>query len=353
MIEKNTYEVLRDLMLIPGLSGFEDKVAKYLKETYQELGLEPEIDIFGNVITKIEGTNPEAPVVMVFAHMDTMGFMVKTIEENGLMHIERVGGISEKTLSAAAVQIQTRNGDMVDGYFMVRGHHTTPPEEKYVVDKYPTLLLDIGVESAEEVKALGIEIGSPVVHKPNCVKLQGTRLYGTALDNRKGCTTLVKVAEYLQDKKLEPTVYLVHTVQEEYSIRGAIIAARKIKPQMAICVDGGGGEVGKGVGVSRYNFHGRGTLNGTIPHPEMVRRVEAAAERAGIPLQWTAALGALTDMAYVQYEGDGVAGIDLGAPGKGAHHQAETCDWTDIDKTAELIVAVLEDIKGHVDLRRG
>ena len=89
---------LKDTAMIPALAGYEQKLAAYMKKEFESLGYATEIDTFGNCIAKLEGTDPEAPVVMVFAHMDSLGFVVRYIEEDGFIRIERLGGIPEKVL---------------------------------------------------------------------------------------------------------------------------------------------------------------------------------------------------------------------------------------------------------------
>lgn len=355
---------LRDMMLIPALAGHEQKMAAYMKNVFTGLGLETFIDTFGNCIAKVPGTDPEAPKVMVFSHMDQLGFLVRRIEDDGFIRLERLGGIPEKVLPGTPVQIQTESGDMVDGLVGVKSHHVTPPEEKYVVEPYMNLYVDIGATSRQQVVDLGIEVGAPVVYKPQFVKMQGTRIYGTSVDNRAGCTIVLGLAHKLTEKRPKATVYVVGTVQEEFNLRGAMMAARSIKPDIAVSVDGGGatdtpdlkgrGEIslGNGPHMSLYNFHGRGTLNGTIPHPAMVRLMQTAAKKANIALQRGASIGGLTDLAYVQLEGTGVMSIDIGAPVRYAHSPVESCDLRDLEQTVDLLAAFLDEITSETVFTR-
>jgi len=355
---------LHDLALIPGLAGFEQKVCAYMKDAFEALGLPVEVDTLGNCIAKVEGKDPSAPTVMVFAHMDSLGFLVRKIEDDGFLRIERLGGIPEKALPSTQIQVQCRDGSMVDGVIGIKAHHVTPPEEKYIVDKYMTLFVDIGATSREEVLALGIHVGSPIVYKPKFVKLLGSRVLMTHSDNRSGCTALLEIAHLLTENQPECTTYIVGTVLEEYNLRGAMVASRTCKPDVAICIDGGGGSdtpdlkgsgesgMGKGPTMSMYNFHGRGTLNGTIAHPAMVRIVEQTAEEIGMPLQYTASIGGLTDLSYVQLEGTGVKCIDLGFPGRYAHSPCEVVDMMDVDKCAQLVAATVRNINKDTDFSR-
>ncbi|NLU10711.1 MAG: M42 family metallopeptidase, partial [Tepidanaerobacter acetatoxydans] len=81
---------LEDLAMIPALAGYEQKLAAYMRSEFESLGYATKIDTFGNCIAKLEGTDPEAPVIMVFAHMDSLGFLVRYIEDDGFIRIERL-----------------------------------------------------------------------------------------------------------------------------------------------------------------------------------------------------------------------------------------------------------------------
>jgi len=355
---------LKDMAMIPALAGHEQKLAAYMKKEFEFLGYPTKIDTFGNCIAKLGGTDTEAPVIMVFAHMDSLGFLVRYIEANGFIRIERLGGIPEKVLPATQIQIQCRDGSMVDGVIGVKAHHVTPPEEKYIVDKYSNLFVDIGAASGQQVLDLGIDVGSPIVYKPKFQKLQGTRVLASAADDRGGCTAILELGYLLKDNPQRCTIYLVGTVQEEYNLRGAMMAARTVRPDIAIAIDGGGssdtpdlkgtGHVRCGLGptMSMYNFHGRGTLNGTIPHPAMVRLFEEASARTGIDFQRSAHIGGLTDLAYVQLEGKGVMAIDVGFPMRYAHSPCEFVDMADIEKLSAWVFDVLKNIDKDTDFSR-
>jgi putative aminopeptidase FrvX len=355
---------LRELALLPGLSGYEQKVAAYMKARFEALGFPVETDVLGNIVARINGTGRADHRVMIFAHMDSLGFIVRYIEEDGFLRIERLGGIPEKVLPATEIQVQRRDGGMVDGVIGIKAHHVTPAEEKYVVDKIANLFVDIGAKSREEVLSLGIDVGSPAVYKPNFTRLLGNRVLMSAADNRAGCTVLLELANVLRETPPDVPVCLVGTVQEEYNLRGGMMAARTLKPDMAIAVDiaacadtadlKGFGMVKMGGGpvISLYNFHGRGTLNGTIPHPAMVRLIEGAAKKKGIALQRSANIGSLTDLSYVQLEGAGIMCVDLGFPGRYTHSPHETVDMGDIEQLAVLIREALAGIVPDFDFSR-
>jgi putative aminopeptidase FrvX len=110
--------------------------------------------------------------------------------------------------------------------------------------------------------------------------------------------------------------------------------------------------LGGGPAMSLYSFHGRGTLNGTIPHPALVRLFDETAASEGIALQRSAHIGALTDSSYVQLVGQGVASIDLGFPTRYTHSALEVCDLNDLAGLTKLLAAGIARIGAGFSLER-
>lgn len=356
---------LRELSLLPGVSGYEDYVGRYLFRFYRELADEVSTDAAGNVIAKFSCGKPNARRAMVFAHMDSLGLIVKQIEPEGFLRIERLGGIPEKTLPALEVLVRSENGQWLNGIIGNKSHHITDASEKYKVIPYQELYIDIGVRSASEARELGIEVGCPVVYRPRWQMLQGDRCYGTSLDNRGGCAVVMELAARLQKNPCQNyDIYLVATVQEEYNLRGGMVAANRIKPDFAIALDvaltGDTPDttgklpvrVGGGPVLSMYNFHGRGTLNGSIPHPHLVALAKQAASERNLPLQRFATCGMLTDASYVQLVDTGIPVIDLGFPCRYTHTSVELCSIGDLQALTELVEVLLHLVPADVDFNR-
>ncbi|WP_170473229.1 M42 family metallopeptidase [Ruegeria arenilitoris] len=354
---------LINLMRIPGLSGHEDRVRHAIADLLMAEGVESRSDRMGNLITTFEG-EANGPSVMLFTHMDQLGFIVRKIEDNGLIRVERLGGVPERALASQAVTLCVGTGKDVDGVLYNKSHHATAPDEKYQVLKAGDVLIDTGHGSRDEVEAAGVRIGTPGVYRPNVLPLAENRIAGTSVDDRAGCAVLLEVARRLKSRENGPTVHLVFSVQEEFNLRGAVVAAQSLKPDMAIQVDlmlatdtpemadRGDMLLGGGPGISLYSFHGRGTLNGVIPHPSLVRLMEETAENESIPLQRSAQVGVLTDLSYVQLVGEGVASIDVGFPMRYSHSSLEVCDLNDLEALSRLLIAALQSIDAGFPLTR-
>ncbi|WP_300061509.1 M20/M25/M40 family metallo-hydrolase [uncultured Roseobacter sp.] len=349
------------LMRLPGLSGHEDRVRRAIAARLDAMGCAAETDVLGNLWVSFEG---EGPSVMLFTHMDQLGFVVRKIEADGLIRLERLGGVPERALAAQEVLICLGDGRDLPGVIANKSHHATMPDEKYRVLPYAEVFVDAGLASQAAAEAAGVRIGTPVVYAPRAVELGETRVMGTSVDDRAGCAVLLDVAGALAARTGGPPVHLCFTVQEEFNLRGAQPLAQQLQPDIALQIDlmlatdtpdmAARGEMalGQGPGISLYSFHGRGTLNGVIPHPALVRLAEESAEATNLPLQRSAQTGVLTDLSYVQLVGQGVASLDLGFPMRYSHSARELCDLTDLAQLSALLQEMLARITPAFSLER-
>jgi putative aminopeptidase FrvX len=352
-------------MLIPGLAGYEDRVARAVAAHLDALGLEHRSDRLGNLLTTLPG-DPALPSVMLFAHLDQMGFIVRRIEASGLIRLERQGGVPERTLPAQAIVLCTEAGDL-PGVIGVKSHHATAPDERYRVIPYAELSVDAGFASKAGAEAAGVRIGTPVTYLPRVLELAGGLIAGTAIDDRAGCAALLALAARRKGRggSAGPTLHLVWSVQEEHNLRGVLPAATALAPDIAIAVDlmlatdtpemasRGDLAVGGGPAMSLFSFHGRGTLNGVIPHPALVALMDGAADAAGLPLQRSAQVGSLTDLSYIQFTGaEGVACIDMGFPVRYSHQALEVVDPEEVDDLVSLLDTALDRITPDLRLVR-
>jgi len=318
---------LMNLMLVPGLSGHEDRVRRALQKSLYELGIDTNTDRLGNLHAHFPGDGPR---VMLFTHMDQLGFVVRKIEANGLLRLERLGGVPERALAAQEVLICVAEGRDVPGIIANKSHHATAPNEKYTVTPYAELYVDTGHNSAKAVETAGIHIGQPVVYAPFAKELADNKITGTSVDDRAGCAVLLALARCLQKRRSGPPMA---TDTPDMETRGDMV-------------------LGGGPGMSLYSFHGRGTLNGVIPHPAMVSLFETTAAELNIPLQRSAQTGVLTDLSYVQLTGQGVASIDVGFPMRASHSAREVCDLNDLLQLTQMLDAALNKLNPDYSLNR-
>lgn len=352
------------LCLIPGLSGYEDPVREYITDQFPDKRIQSHVDVPGNLILTVPGTDPNAPKVMIFAHSDQMGLIVRRIDDNGYLRVERVGGVPERVLPGLNMIVMNNQGEAIPCVVGTKAHHATPPEEKGLVLGVDKLYFDLGVDSAEEVSALGIGIGSPITYRPQFSRLQGHRITGTALDDRAGCAALMELLRSVLQNPVPATLHAVFSVQEEFNLRGAMVAAQRLKPDAAISIDimvasdtpdlqtRGELTLGGGPALGMFSFHGRGTLNGTLPHPALVNHLSLTGKNINMPLQRSAHSGCLTDSSYVQLTNEGVPSMDVGFPARYTHMPTEVCDLRDLSAIALLLEAALRDMPAGFSFER-
>lgn len=360
----DTIQLLERLCLAPAPSGYERECALVFKDLMAPYADEIKIDRIGNTICTLAGANKQAPHVMVYAHLDTLGFIVRRVEPDGFLQVDRLGGIPEKVLPGLQIVVRNDQGDFLPGVFGNKSHHAASAEEKYKVEQVTSLYVDIGATSKDEVNAMGIHVGCPAIYKPQFTMLSKDRVCATALDDRGGLAAMVLAAKILSAKRPECTVHFVGTVWEEFNIRGAVFAARALKPDIALGLDvvlSGDtpdlknrfdNSLGQGPTVNYYSFHGRGTLNGMIPHEGLSKLAHQAAEEENIPVQRFASLGIITESAYVQMEGSGIACLDMGFPTRYTHTPIEVSSLLDISNLGRLLAAVATRINKDFQINR-
>ncbi len=235
------------------------------------------------------------------AHSDEIGAQVAGIGPDGLLSLRPLGGVQSRLLEGRAVWVNGR-----PGVIGARSGHLTPPEEQGRGARIEDLYVDLGVDDAAAVAALGIRVGDPVVALLELRDLAGTRVAGKAIDNRASCVVLLHVLRRLRDRALPCKLTALVAVQEEVGLRGANVAYTRLAPDLAIVVDTtpatdtpenrrmpNTSRIGQGVVVhlATLSNNARGYL---VPHA-IRDAVVAAAERAHVPYQLRVSAGGVSD----------------------------------------------------------
>ncbi len=209
---------LMELMMVPGLSGHEDLIRAEIRKKLKAEDIKCESDRLGNLISTFTGD--AGPSVMVFAHMDQLGFVVRKINDDGIINVVRMGGVPERALLSQAVLLYSKQKPYLEGIIYNKSHHITEPDEKYLVPKASEISIDTGLKSKLEVEKHGIRIGSPVVYKPQSFEMKNDCIAGTSVDDRAGCAVLLELARHLKKRKGGPTVHVVFSVQKNLIFGG-------------------------------------------------------------------------------------------------------------------------------------
>jgi putative aminopeptidase FrvX len=338
-------ELLARLCNAHGISGFEDDVTDIMKKELGKTCDRVEVDSFGNVI----GVKGRGKIkIMLAAHMDEVGLMVKHIDEQGFLKFVKIGGIDDRTLVNQRVIVRTIKGDIL-GIIGAKPPHLLKEEEKKQVIKHDEMFIDIGAKDRKDAEKMA-EVGDPVIFEPNFGKLKGNAYYGKAIDNRLGCYILLKVMEQLP-KKLDLTVFAVGTAQEEVGLKGAKVSAYKLDPDYAFAVDTTiAGDtphikksesalvIGKGPAITITEASGRGV----VTHPKVREKMINTAKKNRIPYQVDVLEGGMTDGATIYLTKEGIPTGVISVACRYIHGATGVFDMRDVDNTIKLLVKTLQ-----------
>lgn len=326
-------ELLKNLTSITGPSSRENEVSdfieKYLKG--KKNGLTFQKDALGNLIVRKKGAGKK---IMLAAHMDEIGFMVKHIDKNGFLRFSVIGGIFP-------VNIIDNRVKFLSGIEGVIGYEEKNFDWK-TIPQLKNMYIDIGAKSAEDARKM-VKIGDVAVFG-HMFSDMGDRVSVKALDDRIGCLILMKVAE--QKLKTENDLYFVFTSQEEVGVRGATVSSFSIDPDFAIAVDvTGTGDtpeshimevsVGKGAAIKVKD-------GGMLVRKSVYDFMAETAEKNKIKYQMEILQGGTTDAYAIQTAKSGVLAGAISVPTRYIHSQSELCDMNDVEACIRLITKIVE-----------
>jgi endoglucanase len=341
------------LVEIPGGSGFEEKVIEFITVELKRSLPDVSVDPMGNVIGKI-GKGKKS--VMVCAHSDEVGMLVKYIDPRGYIYFDLNGMIDERVLLSTKVDICTDKG-IYTGVVGVKNRHLLTAEDLKRTISISDIWIDVGAESAEEVKRWGIEIGDPILFHANFQKIGKDTIISKAIDNRAGCAILIDLAEKMKSIKIDYQLILVAAVQEEVGSRGAQVAAQTLGPDMAIVIDTvpasdpitppqqATSECGKGPVIRSMDVNALGW--GTIYSKKIQQRLIQTAIKNRIPHQKDI-FRTWTDASTIHTSGRGIPCGGLFIPRRYSHSPVELVKWSDVEKTGELLFLFLKDLNSAV-----
>lgn len=344
---------LLQLLTLDAIPGFESPVADVMTPLLARNARAIHRDLLGNVIARYGSQKPDALRVMVFAHMDEVGFMVRKIEPNGFIRFERVGGPAQITMPGSMVTLQGSKGRL-PGCIGIKSYHFSKGEERTRLPSVEDLWIDIGAASKADALSMGIRVGTPVTLS-NPPRLLGNGLVcGKALDNRLGCTALLGLADRLGENELDIALFIVAAVQEEFNLRGILPAINHVQPDLTIGIDitpacdtpdlAGYADLvlNQGPGITCLNYHGRGTLAGLITSPRVLRWLEDTAAHHHIPVQREVAPGVITESGYIQLQQEGIVCAGLSIPCRYTHSPAEVASVHDLEHCIDLLACLVQ-----------
>ena len=343
--QDQTIQILQRIADAPGPSGFEEPIRKVMVEYMKPLSSSLRYDGMGSIIAAHGSSGPR---VMIDAHMDELGGMIRRVIPNGLLTMQMLGGWLDQALVDQRWVILGSKG-AVHAVTGIRDIHVVPAEERTRVFAREQIYLDIGAKNEAEVGAMGISPGDPVVPDSPFTVLNGTDNYvAKAWDDRVGCAVVIAAMRRLQTQPHPNQIFWTITTQEEVGLRGAHTAADVVKPDLAIALEGGitgdvfGGHpeetqvgLGRGPGIFLYD-------SSALPNRKLVAFTKETASAKGISLQTDLVQGYGDDSAELQKAVGGVPTVNLVVPVRYTHAHNGIVNRRDFDQMVDLLVAMLQ-----------
>lgn len=356
MIKNKILDKFKELQSILSISGQEQTMVRKLMDELKDLADELSFDNFGNVIAVKKGKN-NGPSLMIAAHTDEIGLIVKSIGEDGFIRFNKIGGMIDALLVGRKVNV---NGHL--GIVGVKAGHVQTKEEKNSVMSYTKMYIDVGASSKQEVLDMGIKVGDPINYKSEIDFFTNKNfLAGKSLDNRLGCAILWQLLEDLQGEEIDGDFYAVFTVQEEVGLRGAQVATFGINPDIAIALDtvpaGDTPEIDTEVELNIYLGKGPvipltsgGGVRGNLLHPGMKKMLIETAEKHNIPVQPALFLGGTSDISTMHLVRHGIISGAVTIPRRYSHSPVEMMDINDSINSYLLLKAIINELGEHKNI---
>jgi putative aminopeptidase FrvX len=342
-------ENLEKLSNACGVTGREEEVRNLLIKLMKPYVDEIVVDKLENVIAVKKGKKSK-PKVMLAAHMDEVGLMVKTINKEGFLQFAKMGGIDDRILLAQKVTVHTQKGPL-QGIIGSKPPHIQKEEERKKVVTYDQLFIDIGAKDLKDANKMGVKVGDPISFDVKYAKIGKDVVTGKALDDRAGCAIMIEALKRL--KNTDCTIYAVGTVQEEVGLRGAGTAAFGVDPDIGIALDTT--VAGDVPGVKEFDTSlkmGKGPVltvadSGLITHPKVLRLLRDAAEENKIEYQLETGLPGTTDAARISLTRQGVPSGTVSIATRYIHSPAGMLSLKDAKNSVKLIVAAIQKIQKY------
>jgi putative aminopeptidase FrvX len=333
-----------DLLDTPSPTGFEAPGQRVWTDYVRDYADDVESDAYGTAWATLEGTAEEPPRVLLDAHADEIGFMVRHITDDGFLYINRVGGSDRAIARGLRVRI-LGDDEPVTGVVGNTAIHIRDTKNEKVPEVHE-LFVDIGATSDEEVRDRGIRVGHPMVFDVGPTDLTDSRITARAIDNRLGGFIIAQAVERLAADRPGWTVQAANSVQEEIGGHGAEMVTHRLDPDAAVAFDVTHATDSPSINSKKHGSveigEGPTVTHGTSNHPQLVERVIEVAEAEDIPLQHEPSSRRTgTDTDSIFKTRSGVPSVLLSVPLRYMHSTVEVVDTEDIEHCVELYAALI------------
>ena len=337
-IKEIDLKLLQQLSEVDGIGGCERAVSRIVKEYGQNLVDDYTYDHLGSLILHKKGTGPK---VMLSAHMDEVGFMVRQITPDGYLKLLPVGGWWGHVMPVHEMRVTTQNGAKYVGIIGSRAPHGMPAAEKNQVVAPLDFYLDMGVKDKAEIEKMGIQIGDMITPNTTFKQMNDPNyLVGKAWDDRVSVGVGLEVLRNIATQNIDADVYFAATVQEEVGIRGARTAAHTIKPDVAIALDvttandtpfdKGGLRLGDGCVLSVLDSL-------TLANRGLLKRMQEIVRQQQLNVHYDFMTVGGTDACNIHKAMDGVVSMTLSIPTRYMHSPRLVIHQEDYRQTITLL----------------
>ena len=340
-------QLYKDLVNLPGVSGHEKIVRKYVKNYLENISEEIYQDKLGSIFGSINN-HSDGPTVMIAGHMDEVGAMVVGITEKGFIKMIPIGGINPPVALSQHMEIILDDGQVCPGVVGAKPPHLLRDDSTKQVSSFDDFLLDIGADSKKHAEEIGVKIGQQIVfHNHYQETFDQKKIISKAWDNRFGTAMALDILETVVKEEIPCRLVAGANVQEEVGLRGAKTSTYMVKPDVFIAVDCSpcsdtfedsevGGSLGKGFMIRFYDPR-------CIMHQGMKKFVEETAKKHNIPFQYYKSLGG-TDAAEAQLSRDGVLVCTIGMPSRYIHSTTSMIHLDDYQAVKQIILMMLKEL---------
>lgn len=330
--------LLEQIAAIPGPSGYEEPVSKYVAQLFAPFVDDVKIDAMYNVIAHKKGIGPK---IMLAAHMDEIALMVSRIEKDGCIRMGQIGGVDSRILPAMQVTVWGR--EKLFGTIGAKPPHLLTAQERSKNYLREDLFVDVGLPYEEVVKK--VAIGDVITFNTPYTKLMNNRIASKTMDDRACVIMLLETAELLMRMKTEADIYFVASAQEEVGCRGARAAAFDIAPDLAIGIDVTHATLPDSRPDTTCDIDSLTSSFGPFTQPKLFSRLKETADNHHIKLQTEIAPSQTgTDTDELQISREGVPSLCLSLPLKYMHTSVELIDTNVLQDGAKLLAHFLSEL---------
>lgn len=326
-------DFLKEITSLYSGSGSENELVCFLEKEFSSLGFNTQKDNLGSLVVK-NFSEGECDILLD-AHIDQIGFVITEVLEGGFLRMAPVGGVDERVASSQPVIVRGKK-DYIGVISSVPPHLSDDKK----LSKCEDLFIDLGLSESAE-----ISVGDRAYFYAPINVFPSGRIFGGALDDKLAVLTLYKTAKLLG--KTDKKVAFLFSSREEVGGQGALTGAFSVSPKYSVAVDVSFGFM-PGNEKRECGILGKGPMIGFSPilSEDFSRLAVEVAKKVGIPYQIEVVGGRTgTNADSLSISGRGSKALTVSFPIFNMHTPVESADLIDIDNTAELLSALIEEVK--------